>query len=279
LYIILITSRRRTKACNNAILIWLKNFESILERGSLIHSKAGPEASTIAGGNNPAPQVDPPPAEAPPVKPGEEQPIPRSQLTIVLALIVGYAALSYYSDSVPDAPNLAAGLSLAPVVLIGLALAWRWTRPVVTVLIFATTCAVLYRYWAFIRSNYQWSNLVQQTGAYGLVALGFARSLSGGREPLCTQMADRLHGPLTPAEVAYTRRATIAWAIFYAALTVAIAALFFAASPRVWSLFVNFATFGLIGLMFAVEHTVRQKVLPPRQRGSTLVAIRQFLIG
>ena len=196
-----------------------------------------------------------------------------------MAILVGYAGLSYYSDSITDAPNLATGLSLGPVALIGLALAWRWTRPLLAVLMFAVTCAVIYRYWSFIRSNYQWSNLVQQAAAYGFVALGFARSLSSGLVPLCTQMAEKLHGPLTPAEVTYTRRATVAWAIFYAVLTVAIVALFFAASARVWSMFVNFATFGLIGLMFVAEHAVRVKALPGKRRGGTLVALRQFLIG
>jgi uncharacterized membrane protein len=203
----------------------------------------------------------------------------RSQLTVIVAIMVAYAGLSYYSDSAPNAPNLAAALSVGPVALIGLALAWRWTRPWVAVLIGAATVALLYRYWAVIRGNYQWSNLVQQAGAYAFVALAFARSLAPGLTPLCTQMADKLHGPLSPAEVAYTRRATVAWAIFYAVLTVAIATLFFAASARVWSLFVNFATFGLIGLMFVAEHAIRLKVLPGKRRGGTLVALRQFLIG
>jgi uncharacterized membrane protein len=88
-----------------------------------------------------------------------------------------------------------------------------------------------------------------------------------------------VHGPLTPAEVAYTRRATVAWAVFYALLTLAIAALFFAASPRVWSMFVNFATFGLIALMFFAEHAIRLRMLPHRPRGGALVALRHFLIG
>jgi uncharacterized membrane protein len=203
----------------------------------------------------------------------------RVQLTVIAAVLIGFAGLSYYSDSTPDAPNLAAALSLAPVVVIGLALAWRWTRPLITVLIFALTCALLHRYWDFIRSNYQWSNLIQQAGVYGLVALTFARSLAAGQTPLCTQLAEKLHGPATPAEVAYTRRATAAWAAFYLVLSLAIVALFFGTSQRVWSLFVNFVTFGLIALMFFVEHAIRLKVVPRRHRGGTLTALRQFLIG
>jgi uncharacterized membrane protein len=245
----------------------------------LIHSNAGTEASTVPSAPNAGPLVGAPHDLASLGKADGGAAVTRSQLTVILAIVVGYAALSYYSDSVPDASNLATSLSVAPVALIGLVLAWRWTRPAVAILIIALTGAVLYRYWGFIRANYQWGNLVQQSAVYGLVALGFARSLSPGLVPLCTQMADKLHGPLAPAEVAYTRRATVAWAIFYALLTLAITGLFFVASLRVWSLFVNFATFGLIGLMFAAEHTVRLKVLPQRRRGGTLVALRQFLIG
>jgi uncharacterized membrane protein len=229
-------------------------------------SEAGAEAGTDSGARNSASAAG-------------EGALSRSQVTVIVAIIVGYAGLSYYSDATPDALNLAAGLSLAPVVLIGLALAWRWTRPWIAILICAVTAAVLYRYWGFIRGNYQWSNLVQQAGAYGFVTLGFARSLAAGRVPLCTQMADKLLGPLTAAEVAYTRHATVAWAIFYALLTLTIAGLFFVASARIWSLFVNFVTFGLIGLMFVAEHTVRLRVLPHRKRSGTLIALRQFLIG
>jgi uncharacterized membrane protein len=244
-----------------------------------MHSEAGAAAGTVPGAQKAAPPGDAAPDVALAARRGGEGALTRSQLTVIVVIIVGYAGLSYYSDSAPNAPNLAAALSVGPVVLIGLALVWRWTRPWAAVLIGAVTAAVLYRYWAFIRGHYPWSNLVQQTGAYGFVALGFARSLGPGLVPLCTQMADKLHGPLTAAEVGYTRRATVAWAIFYALLTLTIAGLFFAASARVWSLFVNFATFGLIGLMFVAEHTVRLKVLPQRRRGGTLVALRQFFIG
>lgn len=175
--------------------------------------------------------------------------------------------------------GLATGLSLAPVLLIGAVVIWRWTSPLIATPILALVCGLLYHYWAFLKDNYAWSNLAQQCGAYGLVALSFARSLLAGRVPMCTQWAQKLHGPLTAAEIAYTRLATVAWGVFYGLLTSAIVIVFFAAPPRVWSLFVNFATFGLIGLMFVIEHAVRRKVLPHRRAGGTLAALRQFLGG
>jgi uncharacterized membrane protein len=200
-------------------------------------------------------------------------------LAVVSAVLIVYAVLSYYSDSTPNASGLGAGLSLAPVLLIGAVLVWRWAHPLAAISILVLVCALLYNYWSFFRNNYNWSNLAQQCGAYGLVALSFARSLLAKRVPLCTQLADKLHGPLMPAEVAYTRRATVAWTLFYVLLTTAILIVFLAAPPRVWSLFVNFGTFGLMGLMFLAEHAVRRMVLPRTPPGSTLAALRQFLGG
>jgi uncharacterized membrane protein len=203
----------------------------------------------------------------------------RFQLSVVAAFVIAYAALSYYSDSEPDGRGLATGLSLAPVVLIGVIIVWRWTGPLIALSTLALLCGLLYHYWGFMKSNYQWSNLAQQCGAYALVALGFVRSLFGTRVPVCTQIAERLHGPLGSKETRYTRRATVAWAVFYVLLTLAIVIVFFAAPPRVWSLFVNFVTFGLIGLMFAAEHIVRRKSLPRLPHGGMRAALRQLLGG
>jgi uncharacterized membrane protein len=102
--------------------------------------------------------------------------------------------------------------------------------------------------------------------------------LFGGRVPLCTLLSRRLHGPLAPAEIAYTRKATVAWTLFYGLLALAILVLFFVTSLRVWSLFTNFAVFGLIGLMFAADHALRRRLLPYRP-GGIMAALRQSLTG
>jgi uncharacterized membrane protein len=95
----------------------------------------------------------------------------------------------------------------------------------------------------------------------------------------CTQLADRLHGPLTSMEVAYTRRATLVWTIFYGSLAAAILVLYFVAPLRIWSLFVNFGTFGLIGFVFVTDHALRHRLLPRRPGGGILAALRQSLTG
>jgi uncharacterized membrane protein len=204
---------------------------------------------------------------------------PRLRLIAVAALVIGYAALSHYSASSPEAKGLGAALSLAPVLLIAAILAWRWASPLVAAALAAAVGALLYRFWPVLENNFEWADLIQQFAVYGLIALGFLRSLRPDQTPLCTQLAGRLHGALTPEEIAYTRRATVAWAAFYALIACAVLALFFIASLRVWSLFVNFAVFGLIAFMCIADHAIRQRVLPRRPSGGLVAALRQSLIG
>ncbi len=211
--------------------------------------------------------------------PASAQPASRLQLTVVMALLIGYATLSYYSNAAPDAKNLGAGLTVGPVFLIGLVLVWRWTRPLVAIPVIAALCGALYYYWPVLKENYEWADLAQQAAIYGFLALSFWRSLMPGRTPLCTQLADKLHGPLGPAEIAYTRHATVAWGMFYLLLTALILILFFVAPLRVWSLFVNFATYGLIALMFVADYSVRRRVLPHAPGSGILAALQQFLTG
>jgi uncharacterized membrane protein len=203
----------------------------------------------------------------------------RIQATTVVALIIGYAALSHYSASSPDKKGLGAALSIGPVLLIGVVLLWRWARPLTALLIAASLCGFLYSYWPLLERNYEWADLAQQCGAYSLVALSFARSLFADRVPMCTQLASKLHPALTPAEIAYTRHATVAWVVFYVLMATAIFVLFFAASLRVWSLFVNFAAFGLIVLMGVADHAIRRRVLPQRPGGGILAVIQRSLTG
>jgi uncharacterized membrane protein len=196
----------------------------------------------------------------------------------IAAVVLGYALLSQYSASSPDAKALGAALSLGPVVLIGVVLAWRWLHPAAAILMAALLGALIFQYWPAVERNYSWADLAQQCGAYSLVAVSFARSLFGGRVPLCTQLAVKMHGNLTPAQAAYTRGATRAWAVFYAMLAAAILVLFFLAPLRVWSLFVNFATFALILAMGIADHAFRRRVMP-RSDGGLLGIIRRALIG
>ena len=172
---------------------------------------------------------------------------------------------------------MGAALSIGPVWLIALALLWVWKWRVSAVVVAFLSGALLYLKWPFIQSHYEWSDLAQQCGIYGLVALFFARSLFAGRVPVCAQLAERMYGALTLEEIAYMRRATAAWAAFYALLAAAILGLFFLVPLRTWSFFTNFVTWGLMILGGFVDHALRQRVLPRHRKGGILTLIRRAL--
>lgn len=200
-------------------------------------------------------------------------------LVIVAALMGGFALLSQYSYATPEAKGLGAGLSVGPIALVGIFLAWRWTPRLIAALLTLGIGVLLLIYWPFLKTHYEWSDLIQQVGAYAMVATGFGRSLLPGRTPLCTQLASQIHGPQTPVELRYTRGATWVWFAFYTLLAVAILIVFLRASPRAWSLFTNFGSFGLMAALFLADHGLRRLVLPRRPGGGILAALLHSVTG
>jgi uncharacterized membrane protein len=200
----------------------------------------------------------------------------RLQLAAIIAFAVAYAGLSHYSNSAAKTHDLGVGLALGPLLAIGLALLWRWTHVGAALLAAVGAALLLRHYWPVLEKNFGVVYLLQEGGFYGLMAASFGRSLLGGRVALCTQLADKVHGPLTPQEVLYTRRVTAAWTLFFISITAATVSLFVFAPLRIWSLFANFCVLPLIGLMFVAEYAVRQRVLPQVPRPGILAAVRVY---
>jgi uncharacterized membrane protein len=200
----------------------------------------------------------------------------RLQLAAIVVFLVAYAGLSHYGNSVAKTHHLGVGLALGPVLAVGLVLVWRWTHIAVALLAAAAVGTVLRHYWPVLEKNFSLVYLLQEGGFYSLMAASFGLSLLGRREALCTQLADKVHGPLTPQEVRYTRRVTAAWALFFILITAATLGLFFFAPLRIWSLFANFCVLPLIGLMFVAEYAVRRRALPQVPRRGILAAVRVY---
>lgn len=203
----------------------------------------------------------------------------RLQLAAIIAFVAAYAGLSHYSNSVAKTHDLGVGLALGPVLAVSLGLIWRWTHLGVALLVAAGAAVLLRHYWPVLEKNFAVVYLLQEGGFYSLMAASFGQSLLGGRVALCTQLADKVHGPLTPQELRYTRRVTAAWALFFISITVATVGLFLFAPLRAWSLFANFCVLPLIGLMFVAEYAVRRRVLPQTPRRGVLAAVRVYFAG
>ena len=200
----------------------------------------------------------------------------RLQLAAVIAFVVAYAGLSHYANSAAKTHDLGVSLALGPVLAVGLLLVGRWTHVGVALLAAAAAGVVLRHYWPVLEKNFSVVYLLQEGGFYSLMAASFGRSLRGPRVALCTRLADKVHGPLTPQEVRYTRRVTAAWTLFFLLITAATAGLFLWVPLRIWSLFANFCVLPLIGLMFVGEYAVRRRILPQVPRQGILAAVRVY---
>jgi uncharacterized membrane protein len=200
----------------------------------------------------------------------------RLQLAAVGVFIVAYSGLSHYSNSHAQARDLATILALAPMLTVGLLLLWRWRGALTASLAAAGVGVLCFHFWPLFKQNFSLVYLIQQLGFYGLMAATFGVSLLPGRLPLCTQLADKVHGPLGPPELRYTRQVTAAWVWFFVANMAATVLLYAFAPLRTWSLFVNFCSLPLIGLMFAVEYAIRRRVLKQVHTGGLIATLRVY---
>jgi uncharacterized membrane protein len=200
----------------------------------------------------------------------------RLQLAAVVVAVIAYSGLSHYSNSHAQARDLATGLALAPMLALGAVLAWRSLGAVLAVLSAILTAFLLFEFWPGLTRNFSVLYFVQQFGFYVLMALSFGTTLIAPRVPMCTMMADKIHGPLTPQELRYTRQVTVAWTVFFVLNMLATWLLFQFAPLKVWSIFVNFASLPLLALMFLGEYLVRRQVLPRVQGGGIIATLRVY---
>jgi uncharacterized membrane protein len=200
----------------------------------------------------------------------------RLQLAAIITIVVAYAGLSHYGNTAARSRDLGVGLALGPLLAVGLLLMRRWGGPWAAVGAAAASALLLSLYWPVLEQDFSVVYLLQEGGFYSLMAASFGRSLFGQRVALCTQVADKVHGPLSAQEVLYTRRVTAAWAWFFVSITMATLGFFLFAPLRTWSLFANFCVLPLIGLMFVAEYAVRRCVLPKAPRPGILAAVRVY---
>ena len=158
---------------------------------------------------------------------------------LVAAAAIGYDLLSYYSINHPGWAALGTALALLPLLLIVIGMAWRSHWRAAVILAGAAAAVLLWRSWPLLSSHFTLMFLLQQVFMWSALLLFFAGSLMPGRTPLCTQWADLAHGPLSDAELRYTRGVTLAWSLFFGAMAVTGVLLYVLAPATVWSAFNN----------------------------------------
>jgi uncharacterized membrane protein len=193
--------------------------------------------------------------------------------------VIVYAALAHLSNAAPGNQALGAMLAIGPLWFVAVILAWRSTYRVPALLACGVAALLVDVYWRDLEAHFAWFYLLQQAGTYGLLGVSFGRSLVGRRVPLCTRFAAIIDGAVPPAVARYTRSVTIAWTLFFAALTTALIVIYLLAPLAVWSVFANFCTTPIVALMFVAEYLVRRRVLPQLPHRGVLATVQAVSSG
>jgi len=118
--------------------------------------------------------------------------------------------------------------------------------------------------------------LGQHVAVHLLLAFVFGSTLAAGREPLVSALARRVHGSLTPAMAAYSRRVTVAWTVYFVAMAVLSIVLFATAPFVAWAAFANLVTPLAIVAMFVGEYLLRYRLHPEFERATITQAVRAY---
>ncbi|GAB1390662.1 MAG: hypothetical protein AMXMBFR78_16480 [Rubrivivax sp.] len=190
--------------------------------------------------------------------------------------LAAYSALSWWLMAY--APEHAwTVLALFGPLLAGLALAGLQRRHAPTL----TACAVLAALllWVWQRGGVDVNRLyvLQHAAIHALLGWSFAITLRPGARPLVTLLAERVHSqPLEPALRAYTRRVTLGWSLFFAAMIVASLLIYALAPWAWWSFFCTVLTPLAALLAFVGEYGWRRLRHPEFEPVSMHSAIRAW---
>ena len=93
----------------------------------------------------------------------------------------------------------------------------------------------------------------------GFMLVLFSLSLKYG-PPMVERLARLREPQLPPEAIRYTRQVTVAWSVFFFCNGLCAALLTLWAPLNWWMLYTGLISYGLIGLMFAIEWLIRQRV-------------------
>lgn len=195
----------------------------------------------------------------------------------IALLVIVYSLLAHYTNQSPARANLGAVVAMTPLFLISLLVVWQSQQRLAMLIVLAMALLLLAWQWPTLTQHVGLVYWLQYMSMQIMLFVMFARTLVGGRKPLCTHFAEIVHTePLSPQHLVYARQVTFAWSVFFAAMALVSAILFIWTPLATWSFFANFMTWPLIGLMFVAEYWMRKWRLPELRDTHILDAVRAF---
>jgi len=195
----------------------------------------------------------------------------------VVVFLVLWAVLAHFGSAGESSADLSVVLGVAPIVTaLGLML-WRTTHPVLIGSGIVLMLGGLTWLWPTMRQNIPLLFFIQHLGTNLALGTLFGRSLLGSGEALITQLAKAVHhGEISEHKRRYTRKATLAWTLFFLGNALISTILWLLASQSAWSVFANLLSMPLLAAMFIAEHFWRVVALPPEERPSIAQVARAY---
>jgi uncharacterized membrane protein len=195
---------------------------------------------------------------------------------IIYAVLANYTNQSAYIGQFTHIGTLGVLVALAPIALAAVLLVLNSRQRVLMFGLSIFAGILLWLAWPLLKQHYGWIYWLEHESLQFILFMTFTRTLFANRKPLCTQLAEIIHGTLTPAQISYAYKVTVAWALFFAMMIITSTSLFFIYPIGVWSVFSNFVFLPLVVLMFIVEFIIRKRILPNIAHASIIDTVRIF---
>jgi uncharacterized membrane protein len=194
-----------------------------------------------------------------------------------LMLILTYSLIANYTLQSKQHASIGVLIALGPIVLTCVVLAYNAKHRLFMFGLLLLSCPFIWIAWTYFKQHYDWIYWLVHESLQLVLFITFARTLKRGQQPLCTQFAQVIHGSLSLELINYTRKITIAWAFFFAFVSIISTWIFCFYPVKIWSIFSNFVYLPLVALMFILEYIVRINVLPEKDRTNIMDAIHAFM--
>ncbi len=189
---------------------------------------------------------------------------------------VAYVLVSHWLMTAAPASPWNAVIVVGPMLGAAAWLAWQRRQRLLATIAALATAALCIQAWRGGGLPADALYVAQHVAIHVLLAFAFGLTLQGGREPLVTALARRVHGSLTPAMAAYSRKVTLAWTVYFVAMATLSLVLYALAPFDVWATFANLVTPVAILLMFVGEYLLRYRLHPEFERATLAQAVRAY---
>ena len=200
----------------------------------------------------------------------------RVRVFAVAAAAVAYVLVSHWLMTGAPASRWNAVIVVGPMLGAAAVVAWQRRQRLLAGVAALGAAALVVQAWRGHELPAGSLYVAQHVAIHLLLAVVFGVTLQAGREPLVTALARRVHGSLTPAMAAYSRKVTLLWTGYFVAMAALSGALYAAAPFDVWATFANLVTPLAIVLMFVGEYLLRYRLHPEFERATLAQAVRAY---